>query len=183
MKIIFDRARMLPFSLSVVIIALDQLVKSFIVKNWPVEGTPIWPLEEGVLIRDAFLQFWHVRNRAIAFSIGQNLPDAIRPALFIVLPVIVLIGLLWYHFKSPNFLPIQRWAIAGIVGGGLGNIIDRIFRKDGVVDYVSVKFFGIFGWARWPTFNIADASVVVCCLILLVTMIFFGKDENSKEGA
>ena len=71
----------------------------------------------------------------------------------------------------------QRWAVAGIIGGGMGNIIDRIFRPNGVVDYISVKFYGIFGMERWPTFNIADASVVVCCLYLLVTIIFI-KDKN-----
>jgi signal peptidase II len=175
MKFILEKAKIIPFSLTAVIIVLDQLVKSFIVKNWPLEGTFI-----NDLFGNGLVQFYHVRNRAIAFSLGHNFPEAIRPVLFIVLPVIVLVLLLCYYFKSSDFLPVQRWAVAGIVGGGMGNIIDRIFRKDGVVDYVSVKFFGIFGWERWPTFNIADASVVVSCLLLLVTIIFFGKDE--KKG-
>ena len=112
MKFVLDKAKLLPFTLSAFIISLDQLVKYLIVKNWPLEG---------VLINDVFdngiLQFYHVRNRAIAFSIGHNLPDSIKPALFIILPVIVLALLLWYYFRSSGFLPCQRWAIAGIIGG------------------------------------------------------------------
>ncbi|MCL2881250.1 MAG: signal peptidase II [Treponema sp.] len=173
MKITLDRAKLLPFSLTLVIIALDQTIKSIIVKNWPIEGTFIHDL-----FGNGLVQFWHVRNRAIAFSLGYNLPDSVRPILFVVLPVIVLVILLWYYFASSNFLTIQRWAIAGILGGGLGNIIDRIFRQAGVVDYVSVKFYGIFGWDRWPTFNLADSSVVICCIILLVSIII----NSGKEA-
>ena len=173
MKIIFNKAAYLPFTLTIGVIALDQLVKSFIVKNWPREGTFIKDLFDNEII-----QFYHVRNRVIAFSLGHNLPEFIKPVLFIVLPVIVLAFLLWYYFKTPDFILLQRWAVAGIIGGGTGNIIDRIFRPDGVVDYISVKFYGILGMERWPTFNIADASVVICCLILLVTIIFI-KDKNA----
>ena len=172
MKLNFDKAKCLPFTLTIGVIILDQLVKSFIVMNWPREGTFIKDV-----FGNGFLQFFHVRNRAIAFSLGQNLPNALRPPLFIVLPIIVLGVLLWYYFRSPHFTIPQRWAVAGIIGGGIGNIIDRIFRPDGVVDYISVRFYGIFGMERWPTFNIADASVVVCCLFLLATIIFT-KDQK-----
>jgi signal peptidase II len=60
----------------------------------------------------------------------------------------------------------------GILGGGLGNLADRIFRPAGVVDFIDVKFFGIFGFERWPTFNIADSAIVVCGILLLFTMLF-----------
>ena len=172
MKIAFDKAKLLPLTLTIGIIIADQLLKSFIVKNWPREGTFIKDL-----FGNGFLQFYHMRNKAIAFSLGQNLPDSLKPALFIVVPVIVLGFLLWYYFNSPQFTASQRWAVAGIIGGGMGNIIDRIFRPDGVVDYVSVRFYGILGMERWPTFNLADACVVVCCLFLLVTIVFT-KDKN-----
>jgi signal peptidase II len=148
------------------LILADQLVKSFIVKNWP---------GNGVFISDVFkndlLWIIHVRNKAIAFSLGDNLPDRLRPILFVIIPIIVLGFLLWYYFKSDDFSPLQRWAVAGIIGGGAGNMIDRILRPDGVVDFISVKFFGIFGFDRWPTFNIADASVVVSVFIFLFTII------------
>jgi signal peptidase II len=176
MKIIFDKQKCLPFTLAAFIILADQLVKGFIVKNWPGEGTFI-----NDLFNNGIVQFWHVRNRAIAFSLGHNLPDSLRPALFIVLPIIVLGFLLWYYFKSPDFRTPQRWAVAGIIGGGAGNIIDRIFRPEGVVDYVSVKFYGLLGMERWPTFNIADASVVVCCIVLLVTILISPKEVRNEQ--
>ena len=174
MKIKFSKENCLPFILTAVIIAADQIVKAFIVKNWPREGSFIKDLFDNELV-----MFYHVRNKAIAFSLGQNLPENLRPVLFIVLPVLVLGFLLWYYFSSSDFNTLQRFAVAGIIGGGIGNIIDRIFRPDGVVDYVSIKFFGIFGMERWPTFNIADASVVICCIILFISIIFSPKEKGA----
>jgi signal peptidase II len=172
----FNRETTLPFLLTGLIILADQAVKALIVLNWPREGT---------LIKDFFgngvLQFYHVRNKAIAFSLGQNIPDFLRLPLFTILPVIVLGFLVWYYFTSSEFRPVQRWAVAGIIGGGIGNIIDRIFRPAGVVDFISVKFYGLLGMERWPTFNIADASVVVCCLLLLVSILFSPKEQVKPE--
>jgi len=168
----FVKEKILPFSLTAFIIIVDQILKAVIVKVKPEEG----------LIKDVFNNgfFWiyHVRNKAIAFSLGQNLPEAFRPVMFIIVPILVLGFLVWYYFKSNEFTLIQRWAAAGIIGGGIGNIIDRIFRSDGVVDFISIKIYGLFGMQRWPTFNIADSSVVVCCLLLLVTMFFPAKKKE-----
>jgi signal peptidase II len=75
---------------------------------------------------------------------------------------------------------LQRWAITGIIGGGAGNLIDRIFRPDGVVDYISVKFYGLFGFDRWPTFNIADASVVVCVFLFLFSVLRGGSGSQPE---
>jgi signal peptidase II len=161
----------LPFLLSGLIIILDQISKAYIVANWPNQGTMI----KDVFNND-FLLLYHVRNKAIAFSIGDGLPDHFRVPIFIIIPILVLVFIVWYYFKAVEFTQLQRWTIAGIIGGGIGNIIDRIFRPDGVVDFISVKFYGLFGMERWPTFNIADSSVVICCLILLVTMIVTPKE-------
>ena len=165
--------KLLPLSLTALIIILDQTVKAIIVANWPKPGTFI-----ADIFKNEFLVLYHVRNRAIAFSIGDNIPETFRVVLFVLIPVLVLVFLGWYYIKSAEFSLLQRWAIAGILGGGIGNIIDRIFRKDGVVDFVSVKFYGLFGMQRWPTFNVADASVVICCIILLVTMLIPKKNES-----
>lgn len=167
---------LLPFSLTAFVVFLDQLTKAIIVHNWPRIGTFITDVFDNDL-----LILVHVRNKAIAFSIGDNLPDHLRFPLFVVVPILVLILLVWYYFKTTEFTRLQRWAIAGIIGGGIGNIADRIFRPDGVVDFISVKFFGIFGMERWPTFNVADSSVVICSIILLVTILFPGKQEPAAE--
>ena len=165
-----------PFILAGLVIFLDQLTKAIVVRNWP-----IMPNTYNTFIKDVFgndfLVFNHVRNKAIAFSIGTGFPPALQTVLFIVLPLGVLAFLVWYYFNTTEFTRLQRWTVAGIIGGGIGNIIDRIFRSDGVVDFVSVRFYGVFGLDRWPTFNVADSSVVICCIILIVSMIF-GKKEN-----
>jgi signal peptidase II len=171
-----EKGKTLPFILTGLIILADQGVKSYIAATWPRSGTLIKDLLNG------FLQIYHVRNKAIAFSLGQNIPDTIKPVLFIILPVMVLGFLLWYYLKSDEFTGIQRWAVAGIIGGGAGNIIDRIFRPDGVVDFISVKFYGFLGLERWPTFNIADASVVVSCIILFVSIMISPKREENKAA-
>lgn len=155
----------LPFLLTAFIIVSDQAIKSFIANNWP----PNTHIKD--VFGNDFLWIIHVRNKVIAFSLGHSLPEAIRQVLFIVVPALVLIFLIWYYFKTDEFSLLQRWAIAGITGGGIGNLIDRIFRPEGVVDFISVRFYGLFGFDRWPTFNIADSSVVVCVFIFLVSMI------------
>jgi signal peptidase II len=156
--------RVLPFSLTAFVILLDQLTKSFIASRWPV----------GAMIADVFgndlLRIYHQRNKVVAFSLGEGVPEAVRPFLFVLLPVAVLGGLCFFYWKSSEFSRTQRWAICGIIGGGIGNILDRMLRPDGVVDFISVKFFGLLGFERWPTFNVADSAVVICVLLWLVTM-------------
>jgi signal peptidase II len=169
-----ESAKIKPFLLTAIVLLLDQISKAIIAINWPVT-------DGGFLVKKVFGGefFWiyHVRNKAIAFSLGQNIPDIIKPVLFIVLPLIVLLLLIVYCIKSNEFTKLQQWAIAGIVGGGLGNLIDRIFRPLGVVDFISIKFFGIFGLDRWPTFNIADSSVVVCGILLIISMFLPAKNS------
>jgi len=171
----FDRERGLPLILTGFVIVLDQITKWMIASRWPINS----------FITDVFdndlLHIIHVRNTAIAFSIGQNLPDPAKRILFVILPVIVLVVLVLYYLSSDEFTRLQRWATAGILGGGIGNIADRIFRPDGVVDFISVRFFGIFGFERWPTFNVADTSVVVGCLLLLAT-IFAGSRKAAAAA-
>jgi signal peptidase II len=170
-KAILNPRKLLPFLLTGIVIALDQGIKSFIAKNWPPNS----------YIKDVFGNdfFWiiHVRNKAIAFSLGQGLPDAVRQVLFIIVPILVLAFLVCYYLKTDELSLLQRWAVAGITGGGIGNLIDRIFRPDGVVDFISVKFYGLFGFDRWPTFNIADSAVVVSVFVFLVSM-FIPKEQN-----
>jgi signal peptidase II len=173
--------KFLPFLLTGLVIAADQLTKAFIAHNWPLRNPG-----GGTFIKDVFgndlLWIIHVRNKAIAFSLGNNLPAALRPALFIILPILVLAFLCWYYYRSDELSPVQRWAFAGIIGGGAGNIIDRVFRPDGVVDFISVKLYGFLGMDRWPTFNVADSSVVICGVLLFLSIILFPRKAEAAEG-
>jgi len=171
-----NKNKVLPFLLTILVVLADQLSKAFIVSHWPREGTFI-----NDVFGNDFLWIIHVRNKAIAFSLGEGLPDQVRALLFIMLPLIVIGVLLVYYFNSDEFTVLQRWAVAGIVGGGLGNLIDRIWRPDGVVDFISVNVYGFLGFARWPTFNVADSTVVVCGILLVVSMLFMSKPAHKES--
>ena len=156
------RPSLAPFVLSAAIIALDQTSKALVAAS-------IAPGRVGFSALGDF--FWIVRqqNLGMAFSLLDRLGDPWRALVLIALPLILVAAVLVFFFKSREATAFQRWVLCGIVGGGLGNVIDRIFRPQGVIDFISVKFYGIFGYQRWPTFNIADASVVVCAILLVIS--------------
>lgn len=158
-----DRVR--PYILTLMIVLLDQWLKYLIIRDIPLNTI-------AKSFAGGFLRIVHVRNNAIGFSIGNSLPHAARVILFIVVPLVVMVFLLVYVWRTDEFNTFQRWMIAGVVGGGIGNLVDRIFRGLLVVDYIDVKFYGIFGMERWPTFNLADSSIVVCGILLIVSYLF-----------
>lgn len=129
-----------------VVVALDQITKSMALSA----------LEDGpVDLISGALSFRLTFNPGGAFGLFQGLPGFF---LIATLVVIVLI-LVWAHK-----LEDQRWAIplGMVLGGGVGNVIDRIIREtDGrVVDFID------FHW--WPVFNLADASIVVGIAAILL---------------
>ncbi len=155
--------KFLPFSLTALIIAVDQFTKVLIQNSFR--------MGEKIKIIDDFFWFWHVRNKGMAFSIGSGLPEGIRDILFLALPVAVLLFLLAFYFKSQQITGVQRWCFAAILGGGIGNLIDRFFRPEGVIDFISFKFYGILGFERYPTFNVADSTVVIAGIIMVLSYI------------
>lgn len=159
-----NKNKLKPLILTLIILASDQISKLIIVNRIPIHTI-------GKSFFGGFLRIIHTRNLAIAFSLGNNLPEGVRFILFTALPIAILAGLLVYFLKGEDFTTFQRWAVAGILGGGIGNLIDRIFRPLGVVDFIDVKFYGIFGLERWPTFNVADSMVVVSGILMLFAFI------------
>jgi signal peptidase II len=164
----------LPMILTLIIILADQLTKLLIVATIPYHTV-------GFAWGGDFLWILHTRNLGVAFSIGYGLPGAVRGIVFILLPLAVLAGVLVYYFKTSELSVLQRWCIAAVIGGGLGNQIDRIFRPQGVVDFVSVKFYGILGLERWPAFNVADASIVVGGVLLALSFLLHGREKTGEE--
>lgn len=158
------KSKFIPFILTAIVILLDQISKIIIVKTIP-------QYTIGASFFGDFFRIIHVCNTGVAFSVGANWAGGIRQVLFLILPVIVIGLVISVYFRNKDFSILQRWAICGIIGGGIGNLIDRFFRKEGVVDFLDVKFFGIFGLERWPTFNIADSAVVICGLLLIISFI------------
>lgn len=164
--------RLLPLILTITVIALDQLTKAAIIAWIPVNSV-------GASFFDNLIRIVHVRNTAIAFSIGANLSVMFRFIVFTILPVVILPTILIFALRTNDLSTLQRWTLMGIIGGGTGNLIDRIGRPEGVVDFIDVRFFGIFGWERWPTFNIADSAVVVCGIVLAIDLLFRRKINHA----
>ena len=151
------RARYAPLLLAPAVAAVDQIVK------WIVVAT--LPLERPVAVIGDVVRLTYVQNTAIAFSIGRGIPDDLRRVLLLILPLAAIVMIAVYYFASKELSRLQRWLLAAILGGGIGNYIDRIVRPDGVVDFVDVKFYGILGFSRFPTFNVADSTVVVASIL------------------
>lgn len=173
--------KLLPIILAVAVVILDQITKAIIVHT-----IPLYTI--GCQIFGDFIRIVHVANTGVAFSFGATWSDTARSLLFSLMPLVVIGLVIAVYFRNNEFTKLQRWGIMGIIGGGLGNLVDRIFRSEGVVDFIDVKFFGIFGMERWPTFNVADSAVVVCGIMLLISFIITisrsekAKKETEKDG-
>jgi signal peptidase II len=126
-----------------------------------------------------FFKLTFVENPGIAFGIDVNETSKLLLSIF---TLFASIGILYYLWKSRDQKLIVRIALAFILGGAIGNLIDRTFYGvfygyekifyGHVVDFFNVDFFDftIFGrtYERWPIFNIADASVTVGVVLLLI---------------
>ena len=113
-----------------------------------------------ISVIDNVLLFTYVQNRGGAWGIFNNIP-----LLFIVLIPIVVIGLFFYAIHSKRKLEII--SISMIIGGALGNYIDRLFRGY-VVDFIDFRI--------WPVFNVADIFVVVGGVLLILSAILIRND-------
>ena len=167
------KAKLWPISLALLVILLDQITKILVIKN-----IPLYTI--GASFFGDFLRIIHVANTGVAFSVGATWSDTVRRFLFSLIPLIVIGIVVAIYFRNNTWTKLQRWAIMGIVGGGLGNLIDRFFRAEGVVDFIDVKFYGLFGMERWPTFNVADSAVVVCGILLIISFIVTSIRESKN---
>ncbi|PKL25212.1 MAG: signal peptidase II [Spirochaetae bacterium HGW-Spirochaetae-3] len=164
-----------PFALTLAILVADQVTKAAVVAS----------IRPGRIAWNALGDFFwlvHQKNTGAAFSMGDGLAEPLRVAILIVVPLALMIALCVYYFKTDELTPVQRWALCGIIGGGVGNIIDRIARPEGVVDFLSFKFYGLFGLERWPTFNVADSAVVLCGVLLVVAGFFIPSPDGGTPG-
>lgn len=154
-----------------VLVAADQLIKLAVVKN----------IEIGEIIRvihfgshDIF-DLTHINNKGAAWSIMEG-----KTWFLVGFPLVIIIGGLVYMYLKRRDSKIQNIALALLVAGGIGNLIDRIAYKE-VVDYI--KFVPI----NFPVFNFADICVVVGVILLAVYFIFLDntgkKTKDTPENA
>ena len=141
-----------------VVVVLDQVVKAWILRTLgPTEGTNI-PLI------GSWLSLTFVKNNGVAFGMFQGIPH-----FFTLTSIVISIGaLLFYRFQLPNNRPWIQVSVGMIVGGAIGNIIDRI-RYGYVVDFVHVSWFpGIF--------NLADSAITIGVLMLAGYLLLLGEN-------
>lgn len=101
------------------------------------------------------LRFELTYNSGVAFSIGSSFPGVIS-----VIVSLAVVALLWASYRTSD--PTIRVGLGLIAGGAFGNLVDRLLRSNGgaVIDFVRSGF--------WPTFNLADASIVLGAVIVLI---------------
>lgn len=147
------------YALILFAILLDQLIKYLIVHNME--------LNSSIPVIDPIFYLTYVQNFGAAFSILQN-----QKTVFIVITSVVAVSLLLVIIKNKaKYHKALLISFSMIIGGGVGNLIDRI-RYGYVVDFFDFKI--------WPVFNIAD-MFVVCGTFLLAFYVFMIEPKLSKE--
>ena len=138
------------------IVAADQIAKYFTVLCIPAVG--VQPLVPGLL------QITYVQNTGAAFSSFEG-----QQWLFALIFVVFTGLVLYEYFKKPmGFTVFERWCIAAIYGGGLGNMIDRV-RLGYVVDMIETTFI------EFPVFNVADCFITCGCALLMIHLFLCNK--------
>ncbi|QWK13408.1 MAG: signal peptidase II [Aquificota bacterium] len=117
-----------------------------------------------------FLHLVLIYNKGVAFGLLSNAPDFLRIPLLLITPLLALVITFLYTIRSKNtFVSI----LMGMVGGGaLGNLYDRAFLGR-VRDFIYLSYGGL----SWPAFNLADASISIAIVLLLLRG-FFLRDKN-----
>jgi len=110
-----------------------------------------------------FLRLDLTFNEGGVFGIMQG-----HKTFFLIVSVIVMVLMIGYYFYEKKMNGLFRIAMGMIVGGAIGNIIDRLIPgRPGVVDFISVGVDGVY---RWPTFNIADSVIVVGAFMIVIAV-------------
>jgi signal peptidase II len=144
--------------IAAVIILLDQLVKIIVKVKLP--------LYESRHVLGNFLLLTHVQNTGAAFSISFG-SLAFNRLFFIVMTIIAVFFVVYLLYRSTTRL--QQIALSMIIGGALGNLIDRILFGY-VTDFIDMDFPD-FIMQRWPVYNVADSTIVIAMALLIVDMI------------
>jgi signal peptidase II len=158
-----------PFLLLIAaIVALDQLTKWLVVGRLDRHDTH--PLVDGLL------SLSHVRNYGAAFGILSDADLPYQPVLFSALSLLALCAIAVYAWRLPAEARLPQWALALVLGGALGNLIDRA-RLGYVVDFVHVY------WKQyqWPDFNLADSAITIG-VCLLVLDILRSPPQTERDG-
>lgn len=118
----------------------------------------IFILNESKTIIDNFLNITYVRNTGAAWSILDN-----NTWIVTVISLLIIIGIIYYVYRNRVSKKILKMAYGLILGGAIGNFIDRIVYGY-VIDFIDID---IFGW-NYPIFNLADMFIVVGVILVMI---------------
>jgi signal peptidase II len=155
-----------PALVALLVLALDQITKALVLRTWPLPQTGEFP------IIPRWLAFTYIRNDGVAFGLFQGMPQ-----FFTVTSLVIVTGAIYYYLRHID--EHDRWArvILGlIVGGALGNVIDRI-RYGYVVDFIKTLD------GRFPVFNLADSAVVIGVFLMALHMFLDDTSPKSRVVA
>ena len=149
------------------IVAADQITKALVVAHIPLGGH--------MDFLPGFLDFTYLRNTGAAFSSFEGMQW-----LFALIFLAFTAALFYEYFKKRQpFSGFERWMIAAIYAGGLGNMIDRL-RLGYVVDMLHFQF-----WPSYPTFNVADVCIVSGAILgaIYYVLLYEKHDRRKTDGA
>ncbi len=145
------------------IVGLDQWTKWLTVQNLEVG--------EGLNSILGIFHITHVKNTGSAWGMlaGQTWLFVLVMVLFLG----VLVLMVWKKWLNKKF---EWFCLAAILGGGLGNMIDRLFKNGEVTDMICLDFI------NFPVFNVADCFITCGCIALIVYVLFFDRAKSGKEA-
>ena len=152
------------WAVTALVIAADLITKHLVVSGMELNST--------ITVIPGVFDLTYIINRGAAWGVLAD-----KQILLNVFTVIVIAALVYYVIKKRKSIGrLELISIAMIVGGGVGNLIGRIF--DGyVVDFIHLRFVDFFN-----IFNIADIGITVGCFLLVISVIFFSKSEKKPAA-
>jgi signal peptidase II len=144
---------------------LDQVSKFLIYKNF-------FLYEKKVIINGLF-NIRYNKNYGAAFSFLNDSPVWFRKPFFIIVPTAAIIFVIYLLIKNTKDSLLKLYAFSFIIAGALGNLTDR-FTYGYVIDFIDVHIKTY----HWPTFNIADISIFIAIVLLIIDEI---KNKEKKN--
>ena len=157
-------------AITVTVVLLDQATKAWIISTMRIH--------ESFAVIGGFFNIVHVRNPGAAFGFLASAPPLFRYLFFIAVTVAAIVLILHYLHASRIEEPSLISALALILAGAVGNLVDRI-RFGEVVDFLDI----FIGSHHWPAFNVADSAITVGSVILMAVLIQKRKEvKHSAEN-
>jgi signal peptidase II len=145
----------LLLAITLPILALDQLSKLYIASHLS--------LHEDIVLIPNWLDITYTLNPGAAFSLFAGMPAWFRSSFLLVLAAGAIIVLLVLLVRDPR-LNLTSVALALILAGAIGNLIDRVWRGP-VIDFILMHYYAY----DWPVFNVADSAITIGVVLILLT--------------